>query len=225
MPSEPFTRIKICGITTLHDARIAAGAGADMLGFNFYPPSPRYLPPEACRTITDALREEMGDRCPLLVGVFVNEPDAQTILKQAGLDAAQLHGDEPPSALAAFGDRAFKAIRPRDRNEAWQKATAFTTRHDNANLPTLLVDAYHRALYGGTGKQTATAVALAAKEQTPRLLLAGGLTPDNVGDYIHDIRPWGVDVAGGVEGDIKGQKDEACIRAFIAAVKIADARP
>jgi len=220
-----MTRVKICGITTLEDALLAAGAGADMLGFNFHPPSPRYITPQRCRAITDALRQHMGDSCPLLIGVFVNEPDVAAILDQAGLDYAQLHGDETVDVLAALGGKAFKAIRPRDRNEAWEQAELFGEyAPEDEHVPSLLVDAYRRDQFGGTGEQTSVAIALAVSEQVTRMMLAGGLTPDNVGERIRAIRPWGVDVASGVEGDTKGRKDESCVRSFLAAVKIADAQ-
>ncbi|MBN2471018.1 MAG: phosphoribosylanthranilate isomerase, partial [Anaerolineae bacterium] len=106
-----MTTIKICGLTTLEDTLIAAAAGADLLGFNFFPPSPRYVRPEHCRAFTDELRDRLGNECPLLVGVFVNEPDAAAILEVAGLDYAQLHGDETVATLEALEGRAFKAIR------------------------------------------------------------------------------------------------------------------
>jgi phosphoribosylanthranilate isomerase len=219
-----MTHVKICGITTLEDALTAAAAGADLLGFNFYYPSPRYIAPDACRLITDELRLMLGDACPVLVGVFVNEPDAGRIAAEAGLDYLQLHGDETVAALAALNGGAFKAIRPRSRNEAWAMAEAFEPYAPaDDRVPSLLVDAYHPDLYGGTGDQTSTGVALAVKEQVPRMMLAGGLNAGNVGERIRAVRPWGVDVAGGVEGDVKGRKDEQAIREFIAAVKIADA--
>lgn len=195
-----------------------------MLGFNFYAPSPRYIKPEAARVIVDTLRKELGGPCPVLVGVFVNEPNAAQIMATAGLDCAQLHGDEPPATLAELRGRAFKAIRPRSRNAAWELAELFGEYGPtDETMPSLLIDAYHKELYGGTGEQASVGVALAVKEQVDRMLLAGGLTPDNVGERIRAIRPWGVDVASGVEGDTKGRKDEACIRQFMAAVKIADA--
>ncbi len=221
-----MTIVKICGITTLDDALIAAGAGAELLGFNFYPESPRYLSPEEARAITDSLRQQMGERCPVLVGVFVNETAERiaAILQEAGLDYAQLSGDEPVEVLAVLGGRAFKAIRPRDRNEAWREAERYGRYGpQDERVPSLLVDAYHRKLYGGTGHQTGVEVALAAREQAARVMLAGGLTADNVGDRIRAVRPWGVDVASGVEGDTPGRKDESCLRAFMAAVRVADA--
>lgn len=220
-----MTIVKICGITTLEDGLIAAGAGADMLGFNFYRPSPRYITPADCHPLSAALRQELGPRCPLLVGVFVDEPAVAAIMDQAGLDAAQLCGAETPDQIASLAGRAFKALRPQNRNEAWTQAAVFgATSPQDDRLPSVLVDAYHRDLYGGTGEQASAAVAAAVQEQVPRLMLAGGLTPDNVGDRILAIRPWGVDVASGVEGATKGRKDESCIRAFMAAVTIADAQ-
>ena len=142
-----MTRVKICGITTLEDAFIAVEAGADMLGFNFYPPSPRYLTPAACRAITDDLRAQLGASCPLLIGVFVNEPAAGEIVTQAGLDYAQLHGDESPEALAALAGRAFKAIRPRTveevaaqaavRSTAWPSARNWAMSLPAAKLPSI----------------------------------------------------------------------------------------
>lgn len=214
-----MTVIKICGITALEDALLAAELGADLLGFNFYPPSPRYVTPEAARSLTDALRAELGEACPALVGVFVNAPDAVAIAAAAGLDAAQLHGDEAPDVLAGHAGRAFKAIRPRDAAEARQLCAAYAeVIPADPRLPTLLVDAYHKALYGGTGEQAGLDVALAAVDATPRLTLAGGLTPDNVAARVAAIRPWGVDVASGVEGADKRRKDPDRLQAFFEAV-------
>ena len=212
--------VKICGLTTLEDALLAAELGADLLGFNAYPPSPRYLPPEETRRLTDALRAALGPRCPALVGVFVDAPDALAWVTAAGLDAAQLHGAEGPEVVAGHAGRAFKAIRPRDAAEARRLCAAFAaSAPTDTRLPALLVDAYHKDLYGGTGEQAGLDVALAAGESTPRLMLAGGLTPDNVAARVAVIRPWGVDVASGVEGADKRRKDPARLRAFLAAVR------
>ncbi len=219
-----MTRVKICGITTLEDALLAAEAGADMLGFNLYRASPRAITPDACRAITDTLRERLGQACPLLIGVFVNEPNVASLLFRAGLDYAQLHGDESVAALAMLEGRAYKAIRPRNRNEAWAMAEAFEPYAPlDDRVPSVLVDAFHFDRYGDAGEQITTGIALAVKEQVPRMMLAGGLKPDDVGERIRAIRPWGVDVTGGVEGDTAGRKDEVSLRAFLAAVKIADA--
>ncbi|GAB4574541.1 MAG: phosphoribosylanthranilate isomerase [Anaerolineae bacterium] len=220
-----MVHVKICGLTTFEDALIAAGAGADLLGFNFYPPSPRYISPAACRQITDALRDQLGSACPILVGVFVNAPDVAAIMAQAGVDVAQLHGDEPPEAVTALAGRVFKAIRPRSVKALEELVAAYALYGANdERLPSLLVDAHHPDLYGGTGQQTSLSIALTARARVPRLMLAGGLTPDNVAAQIRAVRPWGVDVASGVEGTQKGRKDPAAIRAFMAAVKTAGSR-
>ncbi len=219
-----MTRIKICGVTTLDDALRCAEAGADLLGLNFYPPSPRYLAPEKARALVAGLRGSLGTACPLLVGVFVNESATviARILDGVGLDAAQLSGDEPPETLAALDGRAFKALRPRDLAEARAAAQPFAAHapHDE-RLPALLVDAYHPQLYGGTGEQAGEDVARAVMAVAPRLMLAGGLTPENVAQRVRAIRPWGVDVASGVER-APGVKDFERVRAFIAAMKSAD---
>jgi phosphoribosylanthranilate isomerase len=216
------TTIKICGVTTLDDALLCATAGAHILGLNFYPPSPRYVAPEKARAITDALRRALGEACPLLVGVFANASthEIAKIIQVVGLDAAQLSGDETPDALAGLGGRGFKAIRPRSRDEALELVGRFHLDHlpGDGRLPSLLVDAYHKDLYGGTGEQASIDVALAAKEIAPRLMLAGGLTPENVAGRVRAIQPWGVDVASGVERT-PGVKEAARVRAFIAAVR------
>ncbi|GIV82001.1 MAG: N-(5'-phosphoribosyl)anthranilate isomerase [Anaerolineae bacterium] len=219
-----MTRIKICGVTTLDDALRCAEAGADLLGLNFYPLSPRYLSPERARQIVAGLRSLLGAACPLLVGVFVNESAAAIarILDEVGLDAAQLSGDEPPDTLLALDGRAYKALRPRDTSEALDGAHSFAAHAPrDERLPALLVDAYHPQLYGGTGEQAGEDVARAAIAVAPRVMLAGGLTPENVAARVRAIRPWGVDVASGVER-APAVKDMDRVRAFIAATKAAD---
>ena len=216
-------QVKICGITQLEDGLTAARAGAAMLGLNFYPPSPRYLEPDAARTLAAALRAELGADCPMLIGVFVNETPAtiRTIVQSVGLDAAQLSGDEPLQDVIDLDGQAFKAIRPTDAEQAAQLAGEFLP-HAPADerLPALLVDAYHKQLYGGTGEQASVAVVEAVQTLTPRLMLAGGLTPQNVGGRVLALHPWGVDVASGVEGAQKGIKDTARVRTFIRAAQI-----
>jgi phosphoribosylanthranilate isomerase len=217
------TRIKVCGITNLDDARCAATAGADFLGFIFYPKSPRFVTPEQAAVITQAIRDEFGTGAPRCTGVFVDEPAARVIeiLDTAGLDLAQLHGDEPPDVVQSLHPRAFKAIRPRTPAEAnaaiatYRGAIAALQDRD-VTLPQLLIDAYHPQQYGGTGISADLAVVRPIARQV-RLLLAGGLTPETVASAIEQVRPWGVDVSSGVEAT-KGVKDHAKVRTFIQAV-------
>jgi phosphoribosylanthranilate isomerase len=221
----PVTRVKICGITVLADARCAAEAGADMLGFIFYPDSPRYVAPDAAGRIVLALRAAYGARAPRCVGVFVNEPAARVraVLDEADLDLAQLHGDEPLEELRALAPYAYKAIRPATPAEALVQAARYAAFEAPPEGPDLLVDAYHPARYGGTGLPLDAAVARAAIGRTAgrRVLLAGGLTPESVGQVVATLRPWGVDVSSGVEREV-GRKDHARVRALIAAVREAE---
>jgi phosphoribosylanthranilate isomerase len=217
-----MTRVKICGVTTLDDALFCAKAGADLLGFNFYPKSPRYLPPEKARQIGDELKWALCESRPLLVGVFVNETAAHImqIIDAAGMDAAQLSGDESGEILAGIRGAVLKAIRPRNQAEAAEQAARYTNQMaTDERFPSLLLDAYHKELYGGTGEQTSVEIALAVKALVPRLMLAGGLDPDNVAERARLIQPWGVDVASGVENGQPGIKDHDRVRAFIAAVR------
>ncbi len=218
------TRVKICGVTTAGDALMAARAGADMLGLNFYPPSPRCLTPRLAQEIANNLREELDERCPALIGVFVNE-DASRIAdigEQVGLDAAQLSGDEAPDALRAKALRrtpAFKALRPESAHLAQKEAQLYNLGEpEDAPLPSLLLDAWHPGLYGGSGEQTSDDVARAVLAAVPRLMLAGGLNAENVGKRVRTLRPWGVDVASGVES-APGVKDAGMVRNFVAAAK------
>jgi phosphoribosylanthranilate isomerase len=223
-PQNTHTRIKICGITNLDDARCAAQAGADFLGFVFYPPSPRFIAPEQVATITGAIRRELGEGAPRFVGVFVDEhvDHVRAVLDGAGLDLAQLHGAEPPAAVQSLAPRAFKAVRPRSAAEAEAALVAYGAALPvDAGLPQLLVDAYDPHRFGGTGIPADLAV-VQLLAGCVRLLLAGGLAPDTVGPAVEHARPWGVDVSSGVER-AKGVKDPARVRAFICAVRAADA--
>jgi phosphoribosylanthranilate isomerase len=215
-----MTYVKICGITNVEDARCAAGAGADFLGFIFYPKSPRYVTTERCAEIAAAIRDEFGARAPRFVGVFVNEP-AQRVrqaLDATGLDLAQLHGDEPLTAMQQLHPRAFKAICPPSLKQAMSQAAAYAAvGPGDERLPQLLVDAYHPQQYGGTGMPVDLEIAQALARDY-RLLLAGGLAPENVEDVVEQVRPWGVDVSSGVERE-KGRKDHAKVQAFVRAVR------
>lgn len=219
-------RVKICGLTNLEDAQAAMEAGADLLGFIFYEKSPRYVDPRTVGSIVSTLRHAShstprvrgGHPPPLFVGVFVNPSLEQVtqMLNHCDLDLAQLHGEEDPELLALLTRRAFKALRPRSVEEADTDASRYA-RFGPGGGPDLLVDAYHPQARGGTGQagDWNLATGLARRH---RLLLAGGLTPDNVANAIRQVRPWGVDVASGVEA-APGRKDHAKVRAFVAAAK------
>ena len=229
-----MVKVKICGLTRFDDALVALEAGADYLGFIFYPPSPRAIAPEAAADLIARLRAAMAfnpDRAlapgpwpltPLFVGVFVNEPPAAAaaILDRCGLDLAQLSGDEPATdvtdpASPLFG-RAYKALRPRSLAEADDGVARFTAPPSAG--PRLQLDTPHGRLYGGTGETGDWAIAAAVAARLPGLMLAGGLTPDNVALAVAAVRPFAVDVAGGVE-NAPGVKDAARVRAFVANAK------
>ena len=235
----PYTRVKICGITNLADARVAVKAGADLLGFILYPKSPRYVEPEKIKKIIKAITAEIENsrleigavagespppnlqssilNFPRFVGVFVNEPIAHVaaILEETELDYAQLHGNETPEMVAALAGRAFKALRPAGGDSAASMAARYAglgPKDDQA--PRWLVDAYDPHEYGGTGKRADWHVAADLARRYPGLLLAGGLTPGNVAVAIRTVHPWGVDVSSGVELS-PGRKDHEKVRAFV----------
>ncbi len=210
--------VKICGITSLEDARMAVDAGADALGFIFYPRSPRFISPETAAAIVAVIRREAPSvRC---VGVFVNErvEKVRALLDSVPLDWAQLHGDESPEVLAALGDRAYKMLRPRP--DFVPDPEPYRGRLTQG--PALGVDAWHRSAYGGSGQPADWEIAAAWAKKYP-LLLAGGLTPENVAAAIARVRPWGVDVSSGVEA-APGRKDPARVRQFIAEARQAFGR-
>ncbi len=210
-------KIKICGITTVEDGLAAAGAGADFLGFIFYPKSSRYVTFEQAGAVMAAVRRQFRQAAPQGVGVFVNAPPAvvRQALYTAGLAYAQLHGDEGPEAVTAQRGRAYKALRPATLAEGEAAVERFAPLGPVGG-PGLLVDAYHPALYGGAGEPGDWALAAALARRVPRLLLAGGLTPTNVFAAIRAVQPWGVDVSSGVEV-APGRKDHARLRAFVQA--------
>lgn len=219
-----MTRVKICGVRTLENALMVARAGADMIGLNFYPPSPRSLELETASEIVRGLRQALGADCPTLVGVFVNQSAEATraIMAAVHLDFAQLSGDEPPETIAGMSGRAFKAIRPRALDDAAEAVAEFAASFPaDDRVPSILVDAHHPQLYGGSGETASLAIAEQIQRMAPRLMLAGGLAADNVAERVRAIRPWGVDVASGVESGTPGIKDGDKVRAFIAAVRSA----
>lgn len=202
-----MTVVKICGIKTLQDAQAAIDAGADYLGFNFYPKSVRFIEKSACAEITSVLKREHPQ--VKLVGVFVNSSvdEVKDILQTCHLDLAQLHGDETPEIFAQLAPHAFRAFRGiPESNVGFERNEA----------PFMLIDAAVKGVYGGSGV-TADWVAAAKLAQQYPLLLAGGLTPENVADAVKQVNPWGVDVASGVES-APGEKDAGKMKAFVKAV-------
>ncbi len=204
-------RVKICGITNWKDAQRAIEIGATFLGFNFYPRSPRYITPAKARRIVRRLPERIS-----AVGVFVNEREEKVlgIARAVGLDYLQLHGDETPEVLARLKRKlpVIKAVRVRRPFRAAQVA-----RFKNASA--ILLDGFDRRLRGGTGKTFDWRIARSAKRYA-RIFLAGGLTPENIGEAIRAVRPYAVDVCSGVEAR-PGKKDPARLRAFLRAATAA----
>jgi len=206
-----MTRIKICGITNYEDAAVAAASGADSIGFNFAE-SPRRVAPEVAR---DIMREL--DPFVTGVGVFVDRPVAEVraTLEQTGCQVAQLHGNEPPDYADDLRPyRVVKAIRVAERLDETQ-----VSRYKGVGA--ILLDTFVAGLDGGTGKRFDPGFAVPLIEAGWRVIIAGGLTPDNVGDLVTSVRPYGVDVSGGVESS-PGRKDHTKIAQFIAAVRAAD---
>jgi phosphoribosylanthranilate isomerase len=216
-------KVKICGLTNLEDAWAAVAAGADYLGFIFYPPRPRSVTPETVQRIASVLRSD--PRCPILVGVFVDETSEQMAdtLAFCGLDLAQLSGDEPPALIgdpaSPLYGRSYKALRPASAAEAEAEAEWYRAPQPGKG-PSLLLDAYHPTLRGGTGQTADWAVAGRLAEGVPGLMLAGGLRPDNVAAAVKQVRPFAVDVASGVEAK-PGRKDQALVQGFVANAKLA----
>jgi phosphoribosylanthranilate isomerase len=214
--------VKICGLTCVEDALACAEMGADWIGLNFHRPSLRYVDPDVAAAIVAALPRRMT-----AVGVFVDRPPAEVaeLADRLGLDTVQLHGQEPPEDLAALGR--FRVVRAFRLHPAggWAIISAYLARAEALGHPphAVLVDAYVSGLVGGTGA-TIDPSLLDARPALPRLILAGGLKPDNVAERIDRVRPWMVDVASGVEA-VPGRKDPASVAAFIRAVRTAGSRP
>jgi phosphoribosylanthranilate isomerase len=212
--------IKICGITNLEDALAAADCGADHLGFNFYPRSPRCIRPEDCARIAATVCRRHPD--VIIVGVFVNHSTLEIArtARACRLDLIQLSGDEPVETLAELaghGIRSFKAARQgMDRT----RIAAFAAHITRA--PALLLDASLPGAYGGTGLKADWTWAAVIAAEFP-VFLAGGLTADSVGNAIRKVRPWGVDAASGVES-APGKKDHDAMRVFCSAVMAVNRR-
>lgn len=201
------TRIKICGIRKLEDARVAVNAGADAIGLVFYPASPRAVEIQQAKQIAQGLPPFVS-----LTGLFVNATHAavESVLRSVALDLLQFHGDETADFCSQFGRRWIKAIRVQAAGDIERAFDAYP----DANG--LLVDAFSAAAYGGTGQVFDWS--LIPQHRPLPLVLAGGLTVDNVAQAIRTVKPWGVDVSGGVEKS-KGIKDQKLMMQFIQEVQ------
>lgn len=199
-------RVKICGLTTVEDARWALRVGADALGLNFVPGTPRCLETGQAREMAQAL-PPFGTR----VGVFVNEPAERVaeVARIVGLDAAQLHGDETPEEcrwLIGRGLRVIRALRVKGP-ETMAEIDAFAG-------CAILLDAYVEGALGGTGRTFDWRLAERAACERP-IILSGGLRPENVADAVRRVRPYGVDSSSGVEGAAPGRKDPERVLRFV----------
>jgi phosphoribosylanthranilate isomerase len=211
-----MTRIKICGVTLPDDAARIASSGADFIGLNFWPKSKRYLAPERAPMLASVVRSTGSAK---LVGVFVDPEidEIQAITATVDLDIIQLHGDETPDFVKKVSLAMYRPV--------W-KALPIASRRDIDALDVwpaeaLLLDAPTPGR-GGAGAKFDWAVAREARERYPKIhiVLAGGLTPDNVGSAIQTVEPWAIDVASGVEAG-PGIKDPAKLEAFISAARLA----
>ncbi len=202
-----MVRIKICGITNLEDALLAANLGADALGFIFFAKSPRRVAPEAARQIIRQLPPFV-----VSVGVFVDEAAAtvRDLADRVGLDWVQLHGAESPEYCRSLGRRVIKGFRIQDKDSLAELA-AF-----RGQVQALLLDTYKKGQTGGTGETFDWEMARQARTYGP-IVLAGGLTPANVARAIEIAQPQAVDVASGVEA-APGKKDPEKLRAFFESV-------
>lgn len=203
-------RIKICGITNEEDAAAALLAGADALGFVFYCKSPRWIDPTVAGRIISSLPPFVAP-----VGVFVNEEVkvVRDLMDGCGLALAQLHGDETAAYCLELARPAVKALRIKDRGSF----LALAEFQGRAGIRGFLLDAYAEDAYGGTGRTVDWALAAEAA-RSASVLLAGGLTPENVAEAIRAVRPYGVDVSSGVEST-PGKKDAEKVRRFIQSAR------
>jgi phosphoribosylanthranilate isomerase len=204
-------KVKVCGITNAEDAFAAVEAGADALGFIFYEKSPRYVVPAVAGRI-------IAELPPLVmpVGVFVNEGLAtvRSIMDTCGLGMAQLHGDEDTAYCRELSRPMMKALRLRNR----ESLLALAEYRGRGGVRGFVLDAFSELAYGGTGQVTDWRLAAEVAQSAP-VLLAGGLTPENVIEAIRVVQPYGVDVSSGVES-APGKKDHAKVRAFLEAVRV-----
>lgn len=213
--------VKICGVTTVADALHAVQAGAGAIGLNFHPASPRCVSRETAREIVDAVDIDG------IFGVFVNQSvdEIKRIVDATGISIIQLHGDQSPEFTASLQPHlVFRAFRFRG-DSSFPEIEQYLDDCDRLGaFPSgILIDAYDSTAVGGTGKVVDWTQLFGQIPDGLAWLLAGGLTPENVGEAIRICRPWGVDVASGVESS-PGVKDPAKVEAFLRTVVEADQR-
>lgn len=202
------TRAKICGITSVRDAAVAAAAGCDAIGLNFYPGSPRFVEVPVARDIAASLPPFVTP-----VGIFVDAEPAriEEVLRDVPLGLLQFNGDEPAVACERFGVPYTKAVSVREPVDVAVLERAY------GSAGGFLLDTFDPAAKGGTGRTFDWS--LWPEQGAKPLVLAGGLTPDNVFAAIRRLRPYGVDVSSGVEDDEKGVKNPVKVRAFMKEVR------
>ena len=205
------TRVKICGITRPEHARAAARVGADAIGLMFYEPSPRFVTRAQARAVCEALPPLVS-----IVGVFVNPAprEIEAVVDELPVDLLQFHGEEPPELCSGAGKPYVKAVRVRTRSDIMEAAARYI------DARALLLDAHHDALWGGTGEPFDWSVV--PDDVARPIVLAGGLTPENVAGAIRRVRPFAVDVSGGVES-AAGEKDPESMERFMKEVAGAEA--
>lgn len=213
-----MTLVKICGIRTVEEGRVALHAGADWLGFVFHPPSPRHLTVEQAATVVRALRQEVAGWSAVAVMVNPTAEEARHTIEMGGFDLVQLCGDEDPGLIAALPVPAIKVLRVEPGREL---EVARSVREDRFGAARYLLDTHREGLYGGTGRTFDWA---SLQDVSGTCIVAGGLRPDNVGQALAVLAPFGVDVSGGVEFP-GGGKDPGRVKQLIETVRAHDADP
>jgi len=220
----PTVSVKICGITNLDDARAAISAGADMLGFNFYEQSPRFVTPETAGAIIEDIRANTssGQR-PLMIGVFVNAAMEHifNIAAAVKLDGVQLHGDETTEFCEQLKNHYGQGLVYKAINGSEELDLKTLVEHP---ADAILIDAFDPQLRGGTGHLANWTMARKASQLLPRIILAGGLSPENVRDAIKSVRPFAVDACSSLEVS-PGKKSAKRIREFVDAVRMSTLQP
>jgi phosphoribosylanthranilate isomerase len=207
-----MTLVKVCGIRTAEEGAAALSAGADWLGFVFYPPSPRNVSVEQAASVIRSLRQDFADWSAVAVYVDPSLEQVQQAVAACGFNYVQLHGDEAPALVQSTPVPAIKALRVERGGEA-VVAEKVSTNHFGAGR--YMLDTHSKGLYGGTGE---TFDWLALRHVAAECIVAGGLHAGNVRDALETLAPFGVDVSSGVEY-AGGGKDPAAIRAFLEAVR------